>query len=398
MMANDTSESAKAAKLAALRVALPATSETVYLNSGTNGPHSRALLDATVAKLTSDFELGRIGSDFYPSVMQEAAEIRTMLASIMGCDADEVALTRNAIEGMNIGVMGINWRPGDELVTTQLEHVCLFNLIGLAAHRHGITVRTVDIGNGDGDVTARLMAACTSRTRAVVTSHVQWSTGAVLDMTDLAGACRERGILTIIDGAQSGGHVPMDMHAFGVDIYAIPGQKWLCGPVGTGAVYVRRESMGDVLPTYLRGGSFDVNGFVVPSPGASRYETAEVNPLTGAGFRAGLQWIVDEVGLDWAYDRIRQLGERCYDGLATIPGIHLVTPRGQKAGLICFQIDGMTPQELTATLAERGYTIRYVEQKPSPLVARISCGWWLTEDEVDGVVDEIALIVAANAA
>lgn len=381
-------------KLARLRAQLPATATTAYMNAGTNGPHPKALLDATVERLTSDYTNGRIGPDSYRSVLGEAAEIRRLVATIMGCDTDEVALTRNAIEGMNIGVMGINWRPGDELVTTQLEHVCLYNLIGLAAHRHGITVRTVDIGNGGGDVTAKILAACTSRTRAVATSHAQWSTGAVMDMASLAKACRERGILTIIDGAQSGGQVPMDMHAYGVDVYAIPGQKWLCGPVGTGAVFVRRESMGDIIPTYLRGGTFDVNGFVLPSAGAARYETAEVNPLSGAGFRAGLQWFVEDVGLDWAYDRIKMLGERCFDGLQKVKGVTMVTPRDQMAGLICFQVDGVGPQTLTAALSERGYTIRYVNQKPSPLVARVSCGWWLTEEEVDGLVREVAKLAA----
>ena len=215
-------------------------------------------------------------------------------------------------------------------------------------------------------------------------------------MPSLAAACRERGILTIIDGAQSGGQVPMDMHAFGVDVYAIPGQKWLCGPVGTGACFVRRESIGDIQPTYLRGGSFDVNGFVVPPVGAARYETAEVNPLTGAGFRAGLEWIVDEVGLEWAYNRIVALGERCYDGLAGVKGVTLVTPRDQMAGLICFQVEGMEPQDLTNQLRERGYTIRCVSQKPSPLVARISCGWWLTDEEVDGAIEEIEKLAAGR--
>jgi L-cysteine/cystine lyase len=393
-MSHTRSASTMDVKLAELRAQLPATAKTAYMNAGTNGPHSKALLDATVEKLTSDYCAGRIGSDFYSSIMGEAAEIRKIIAGIMGCDVDEVALTRNAIEGMNIGVMGINWRPGDELVTTQLEHVCLYNLIGLAAHRHGITVRTVDIGNGGGDVTAKTMAACTPRTRAVVTSHVQWSTGAVMDMPSLAAACRERGILSIIDGAQSGGQVPLDMHAFGVDVYAIPGQKWLCGPVGSGACFVRRESIGDILPTYLRGGNFDVNGFVVPPVGAARYETAEVNPLTGAGFRAGLEWIVDTVGIDWAYARVKALGERCFEGLAGIDGVTMVTPRDQKAGLICFEVDGITPQDLTKELLERGYTIRYVAQPPSPLVARVSCGWWLTEDEVDGLVAEVGKLAA----
>ena len=134
-------------KLAELRAQLPATSTCgVY-----ECRHQRAAFERAARRddRQADFRLsqiGRTGPDFYSSLLGEAAEIRQILAGIMGCDTDEVALTRNAIEGMNIGVMGINWRPGDELVTTQLEHVCLYNLIGLAAHRHGITVRTVDIG------------------------------------------------------------------------------------------------------------------------------------------------------------------------------------------------------------------------------------------------------------
>lgn len=88
-------------------------------------------------------------------------------------------------------------------------------------------------------------------------------------------------------------------------------------------------------------------------------------------------------------DRIGALEERCFDGLSAIDDVTLVTPREQKAGLICFQAAGIEPQDLTAQLRERGYTIRYVAQKPSPLAARISCGWWLTVDEVDGVVREI---------
>ena len=148
-------------KLTSLRAHLPATSAAAYTNAVTNGPHSKALLDATVEKLTTDYLNGRTGLNFYSTVLGEAAEIRRILADIIGCDTDEVALTRNAIEGMNIGVMGITWRPGDELVTTQLEHSCLYNLIGLAAHRYGITVRTVDIGYGGGDVTQSIMAACT---------------------------------------------------------------------------------------------------------------------------------------------------------------------------------------------------------------------------------------------
>ena len=125
---------------------------------------------------------------------------------------------------------------------------------------------------------------------------------------------------------------------------------------------------------------------------SARSQRATADPV--AGFRAGLDWIVNDVGIDWAYARVKELGERCYAGLAGIDGVRMVTPREQMAGLICFQIDGLSPQDLTKALLESGITIRYVDQAPSPQVARVSCGWWLTEDEIDRFVAEVGRIAA----
>lgn len=281
---------------------------------------------------------------------------------------------------------------GDEVITTQLEHVCLFSLLGLLSHRHGVVVRTVDIGDGGGDVLGALACAVTSRTRAIAISHLQWSSGAIMPLKDIAAFARERGIITMIDAAQSVGQIPVDVHDLGVDAYAMAGQKWLCGPGGTGALYIRRDRLGDIRPTYLRYGTFDPNGFVVPPEGTARFEMGEMyNPAIRA-LDAGLTWIRDEVTLDWAYGRVATLAKRLAAGLAEIEGVTVTTPLDRMAGLVCFTVAGMAPKAVSDAAYERGYTIRFVDQRPGPAVARASTGWWCTEEEVDGLTAAIAEI------
>jgi L-cysteine/cystine lyase len=173
------------------------------------------------------------------------------------------------------------------------------------------------------------------------------------------------------------------------------GQKWLCGPGGTGALFVRRDRIGDVRPTYLRYGAFDPYGFVVPPDGAARYEMGEMyNPAIRA-LDAGLSWIRNDVTYCWANDRAAALAVRLADGLAKIKGVQVTTPRDRMAGLVCFQIDGLAPKAVSDAAYERGYTIRYVDQRPGPAVVRASTGWWCTEEEVDGLRDAIAVIAAS---
>jgi L-cysteine/cystine lyase len=172
------------------------------------------------------------------------------------------------------------------------------------------------------------------------------------------------------------------------------GQKWLCGPGGTGALYVARDRFADIKPTYARACAAEATGFLMPPPNAARYELGEFYGPAVLGQLAGLTWLQDEIGFPWIYDRIAELGKRCWDGLRRTEGVTVITPRDAMAGLICFEIEGLHPRELTNLLEERGHTIRYVEYQPGPTVARISTGWWCTEEEVDEVVTAIGDIAA----
>jgi L-cysteine/cystine lyase len=320
--------------------------------------------------------------------------VAALAAGIFGADADEIALTHSAGEGLNSALLGMPWEPGDEVVTTTEEHPGLLIPLNLLARRQGVVTRYADVGNGGKHVAEAIASQITSRTRAIAVSHLLWSTGAVIPLQEISELARENELLVIVDAAQSAGQIPIDLHELGVDAYAMPGQKWLCGPESTGLLYIRRDRFGDILPTYTRYGQFETSGFYIPAAGAMRYEIGEFSGAAVAGQEAALHWLRDEVGFDWAHARISALGAALHQRLSRIDRVTVITPANAMAGMVNFTVEGVRPQEVTSALYERGYTIRYVDTRPCTVSARASVGWWNTEEEVSGLADAIARIAA----
>ena len=205
----------------------------------------------------------------------------------------------------------------------------------------------------------------------------------VLPIREIADLAHEVGALLICDAAQSCGMVPSNVHELGVDAYACSGQKWLCGPDGTGALFLRGDLFGEVQPTFVNFSAFaacDENGYYVPTASAARYEAVSLYPPAVAGLRASLDWLASDVGWDWIYARIATLGRRCYDAQAAVPGVTLYTPRDRMAGLVHFTLAGVPAPDLTARLGERGIVIRHT---PNPAVNRVATGFYNTEEEID---------------
>ncbi len=379
-----------------LRDALPAVRATGYFNAGTNGPLPRVAQESLVEGATAEFEFGRIVPGVYERNGIRNRRVAALFADIVGADVDEIALTHSTTEGIGCVLMGLSWQRGDEIVTTNLEHPGLLAPLALLARRAGTITRFADLGNGGGDVVGQIAAAMTPRTRLIALSHVQWSTGAVMPLADIAALARERHVFVLVDGAQSSGQIPIDLHALGVDAYAMPGQKWLCGPEGTGAFYLRRDRLADVAPTYLRYAEWQESGYLLPKPGAQRYEIGEFNSPAMLALEAALSWLRDDVGLEWAYARTGELGARFWDAISAIDGVRLLTPRHRMAGLVNFNVEGMAPQDVAAALFERQMTIRYVVTHPCPPSARASIAWWNTAEEVDRLADAVADLAAGN--
>lgn len=381
-------------KLAALRAQLPAVSQTGYFNAGSTGPLPVIAHEALLAAAEVELRAGRIVPGSYERNRQRNRRVAALIADLFGADHDEVALAHSTTEGVAIALTGLGWQRGDEVITTKLEHPGLLLPLSLLAHRFGVVLRYAEIGMGEGDVVGAIEAALSPRTRAIALSHLMWSSGAIMPLPDIAALARDRGALLIVDGAQAAGQIPVALHDLWVDAYALSGQKWLCGPEATGAVYVRRDRFADIAPTYVRYGQFDPSGYLLPPPSAMRYEVGEFYSPAVDAQEAALTWLRDEVGLEWAYERTAANGRRCWDGLNRVEGVTVTTPRQRMAGLVCFAVEGMPPQAVAAQLYELGFTIRYVDVRPCPVVARVSAAWWNTEEEIDRLVAAVGEVAA----
>lgn len=384
------------AKVRAVRAEMPVTQHVAYLNAGTNGPLSRAAYEAQERQMRLEFEEGRIGGKAWERLSGCSTGARARFADLLGCATQEVALTHNTTEGVNIALMGLDWHPGDEIITSRLEHTGGLYPIYLLRQRYGVRIRMTDIGNPDRDPVEELRSALTPRTRAVMLSHVSWATGRVLPVRALADLAHEVGALFVCDAAQSCGMIPTPVYDLGVDAYACSGQKWLCGPDGTGALFLRRDRLSEVQPTFLgymgiRHGMSDEEGYFVPTEGAKRFEVATLSPAGLRGLEASLAWIADSLGWPWVYARIAALGQYCYDALARLDGVTLLTPRDQMAGLVHFTVDGMKPEDLAHRLEDERILIRYT---PAPVACRVSTGFYNTEEEIDALVAAIRRVRA----
>jgi L-cysteine/cystine lyase len=382
-------------KITAIRAELPVTARYLYFNAGTNGPLPRRSHDALVASSALEMDEGRIGPAAFTRLFQNLDDARAAVATLLQCDPAEIALTHNTTEGMNIALMGPRWQPGDEIVTSVAEHPGGLYPAYLLHQRYGVKIRQTEIALPGRDPAEELRKALSPRTKAVVLSHVSWATGTVRELAELAHSV---GAVFICDAAQSAGMAPSRVYELGVDAYACSGQKWLCGPDGTGALFVRRDRWGDIQQTFvgffgIQFGMSDHDGNYVPADTARRYDVSTVYPGGLRALRESLRWIGEDIGWDWVYQRIATLGRYCYEALAALPGVTMMTPRDRMAGLVHFRVEGIAPPELTEKLGAVGILIRDTH---NPDANRVSTGFYNTESEIDRLRDAIEQIQATQ--
>jgi L-cysteine/cystine lyase len=371
----------------AVRRDLPVCERVGYLNTGTAGPLPQPVIDAINEGARDEAERGRIGHDGYQKLFDRLGELRGGLAGFVGADPAEIGISHCTTDGMNIGTLGIDWNPGDRAVTTTLEHPGALLPLYLMHRRFGVEVEFADIGRGGREETLKAMAAAIRPgTRLVVLSHVTWGTGAVLPLAEISELAHRAGALVLVDGAQSVGCVPVDIDASGADFYAFSGQKWLCGPEGTGGIYVRAESLDQFQPSFVGGFGIDHERYQPndveawePAPGAQRFEVGSVYRPGIYGLRAAVEWR-RALG-DASFAAIRELAGYCLERVGELPGVELLTPnQDELSGLVAFRLPGLDVTQAVEHLSADGVSIRSI---PDNQAFRISCGFYNTREEVD---------------
>lgn len=391
------------AKVRDIREEMPAVLQTVYLNTGTCGPLPRRTVAAMQQTQEEELLHGRIAPGHYPELSKALKGVKDAVAGIVGCDVGELALCRHTTDGMNMAIGGYAWQAGDEIVTSNIEHPSGLLPIFLAKRRFGVEVRVADIGLGEAsteEIVEAFERQIASRTRMLVLSHIPYTTGTVLPLKEIVAMAHSHGVLVTVDAAQSYGQIPLDLHYLGVDYYAMPGQKWMCGPEGTGIFYARAESREHIEPTVI--GPFGIEmdsldylgGTYVPSKGAGYFDVGSVNLPLLMGQRTSTEWIRDAVGVEWATERIAALGQYAAEMLSGIEGVQIVTPRERMAGLVAFVVEGIDPEDLMNRLYhEHNITLRFVTQYiNNPRANRLSAGFYNSEDDLEQLGEAIRRI------
>ena len=383
------------------RAAMPVCNLRTYLSTGTAGPLARITQEALEAGGRFDYETGRGAFSSFPALMADIADLRARFAALMGVSESEVALTHHTTDGMNIVAHGLAWRAGDEIITTSAEHEGGLLPLYVQKRRYGVVIRVIDIAPGDSpdEIALAIGRAIGPRTRLIAVSHVNWNTGLRMPIESIAALAHERGVLTLVDGAQSAGAIPLELASSGVDFYAVPAQKWLCGPEGLGALWVRSESLALLEPTFigffsLAGSSgYDLSGNFMPAPGARRFEVGTVYRPAVKAMCVNLEWLSEELGWPWIHARIAALSDRARRALLEIPEVEMVTPAGAGSGLITFALRGYDPARVVAELERSDIVVRNLRQ---PETLRISTGFFNNEDDIARLVEGLRAITGMD--
>ncbi len=245
-----------------------------YLNHGSFGACPKAVLDLQ-SQLRAELE--REPADFMVRTWQSRIDgARTDLAAFLGADPADLAFVPNATSGVNAVLRSLDFRPGDELLTTSHTYVACRKTLDFVARRTGakVVVATTPFPlSREEEVIAAVLAAVTPRTRLALLDHVTSPTALIYPIHALVAELKARGIDTLVDGAHAPGLVALDLDALGAAYYTGNAHKWLCAPKGAAFLHVRRDRQAELHPGTISHGlgegfhaEFDWTGTCDPTP------------------------------------------------------------------------------------------------------------------------------------
>jgi selenocysteine lyase/cysteine desulfurase len=349
-----------------LRRQFPVFEQFAYLNAGTCGPLPAQALRAGADEALGAAETGRTAA-YFERTRTLSESLRARYARVIGAHQQDVALTLSTSDGLVRVLTGLRLQPGDEVLTSEFEHPGLLGPLAQAQRLLGIRVRTAPL--------ADLADAVSADTRLVACSHVSWVDGALAP-----AALAQLDIPVLLDGAQGAGAIPVDVAALGCCAYAASGQKWLCGPIGHGLLWIApqwRERIPPLAPTLVNLAAPNDGLDAAPWEDARAYDSGTFSTQTLAAADAAVA-VFEETGWPEVFERAAMLAETLAQMLRD--GGRVVLPRARTT-LVSFEDD--TPADTVSRLAEAGVVVRAL---PNTRYVRASVGAWNDENDLERLV------------
>jgi len=357
----------------------------INLNNGGCSPAPTHVLEQMIRDLRFSNELP---TEHMWRVLEPRIEsVRRDLAKEFGCDPEEMAITRNASEGNETMIFGLDMKAGDEVIFTTQNYPRMQNAWKQRQRRDGVVLKPVKIETpvkSTESYVSQIAAAITPRTRVIEVMHISFMTGYIAPVREIVNLAKQKGIQVFVDGAHAFAHFPFTRDELGADYYGTSLHKWLHAPIGTGFLYVRRDKIRTIWP--LMAGSIEQEDNIRKYEEIGTHPAANHNAIAVAiAFNRG-------IGMERKIARLRYLRDRwAKQILAASDRAHMITPIGPDAsGAIgVFGIDGMDMGALGGWLLSKHNIVT------TPMVTdefkgmRITPNVYTTIDEVDLFADRV---------
>lgn len=374
----------------------------IYLNNAASAwPRAEGVVDAVGRALVEPpSHPGRTTT----TEMDAPARCRRGLAAMLGVDTPErIVLTSHATHALNLAIFGTGLEAGDRVVTSVTEHNSVLRPLHHLRELLGIEIDVIGLDE-DGELdTASFDAALSMCPRLVVLNHASNVTGRVNDVAPLLSKARAHGAATLLDAAQTLGHIPVNAAELCADMVAITGHKGLRGPTGTGALYVAEGLC--LRQVYVGGTGVRSDLELHPPDMPMRLEAGTPNVAALAGLAAALQWH-QRAGLEFACAE-HALASELRVGLRTSPGVHVYdsAPDERRVGIVSFTIDSFPVEDVAYILAESFGIICRCGLHCAPLIhavigsapegtIRFSVSGANTQDEITAAIDAVRKLAA----
>jgi len=355
----------------------------IYFNTGTLGPAPQLVFDK-VSMMMKRLEANPAAENFGP-MGRQMEKTRAKIAKFIGADEDEIILTRNTTEGISTVCSGIDWKSGDEILTTNHEHGGAETGLNFLSSTKGAVIKKMTMpypASSKQQLLDLVQSNLTSKTKILLLSHVETVTGLRWPVKEVSELIKGRDILFIVDGAQAPGMLHIDLHDLACDVYACSGHKWIMGPKETGILYLRKEIQDQVNNVFISG------GYKVYSASAGTRNAPNI-----IGFGDVAEWHI-AIGTKRIEKRCMELAAYCYGEMAKVDGIKIISSERAELGsaIVSFSLlEGKSNGDFRRIMNDKNYTIKSLPQYNA---IRISNHMFTTNEDVDKMLSELKKFLA----
>ena len=362
----------------------PASSDGTWFCTGIVGIMPKSAVQV-LADTTARFGAGMFYT--HPEIDAARQTLRERLAALISAEnSADICFTRNATEGITIGLSNVDFQPGDEIVTSDQEHGALMNPLNYLHKTGRAKLRTFKISGDPEETLQSVKEQINGKTKLLASSHVSSQTGIRVPAKEMCEAAREAGAYVLLDGAQSIGNIEVNVQNYDCDFYAGNGHKWLCGPKGTSFLYVNPDSKIEPSPTFLALSSFSDDPAWRRK--ALRFEYGTRDGMLLMGLLATLdlyaKWNWPQRG-----GRIKELSIYLKDGLKTVPGCFVHTPEDwdKGSGNTAITMEEHSRDKVYEHLSKNWNIL--TRNVPEINALRISTNYFNTYSEIDRLIEAL---------